>query len=404
MRAVGIAGVALLLSAAVLSITAAGVFRELSPSVALTFAPWDPRASARLAQQSLLDPDARRSLETIADRARSAVEGDPLATEGVTTLAMVADLQGQRARAAGIFSYAERLSRREVETQMWLIEYNVQRNDIRGALTHYNVVLSTSPDARPALMAILISASSHPDIAAEVNRVLLARPNWKLDFLTRFTFLGHDPAALAAVSRQVLDPAIPEERDVLVRVLTRYVALGAYDQAWETYHDAMGTAPGDPLQLLLRNGNFAHDPGLPPFDWSYPANASLVPERRPRQGANYAFALYLPASHDGDVEMASQAAKLAEGTYQLQAVVGDDASPPAESSRPFLRVSCVGEPQRELVTADFPPAQSNGQMMQAHFVVPAGCAFQRVSIWVRANPEGTSPSEPWISAISLRRL
>jgi hypothetical protein len=405
LRSLGIAAAALLIAAASVSISAAGVFRARSPATALAFSPWDARASAKLAQLSLLDPVARRSLDGIADRARSAIRRDPLAIEAVTTLAMTASLQGREAEAGRMFGYAQTLSRRAVEAQMWLIEDRVQHDDIRGALTHYNIVLSTSPETRPALMAILISAVSHPDIAVEVNRMLRTGPIWKLDFLTRLAFLGSDAGALTAVSRQVLDPALPEERDVLARLFMRYVALGAYDQAWGAYHEAMGSVVGDrQSEPLLRNGDFARADGLPPFDWTFPAEAALAPERLPRHGANYSFALNLPTSPERDAETASQLARLSEGTYELRATTGDDAPAATGTARPFVRVSCVGEPARELVRADFPPAQSGAGAMYARFAVPANCAFQRVSIWVRASPDGAPPSAPWISAISLRRL
>jgi hypothetical protein len=206
------------------------------------------------------------------------------------------------------------------------------------------------------------------------------------------------------VSRHVLDPAVPEDREVLSHLLRRYLALNAYEQAWNAYHEAMGLVRGDRTEPLLRNGDFAQDDGLPPFDWSYPTDGALMPERRPRQGANSSFALYLPSAQDNDVETASQLTRLSVGTYALQATVGDDAPAEAGAALPLIRVSCIEGPRRELLSADFPPGPSAGRRMEARFVVPANCPFQRVSIWVRGNLRAASPSAPWITAISLRRL
>ena len=401
MRTSVIAGAALLLAAASVSISAAGIFRERSPATALKVAPWDARARANAARQSLLQPGARPPLGPAAGQARSAYRREPLALEAVTALGIVAGLRGDDARATATLAYAERLSRRNVEAQLWLIEHNVRRNDIGGALAHYNILLSTSTDSRPALDAILINASSQPNIAQALNRLMLTRPNWRDDFLTRFAFEGRDAAALATVSRHLFNPAIAEDREVLLRVLTRYVDLARYDLAWDAYQDAMGRVSGARPAPALRNGDFASDQGLPPFDWRYPADGRLVPERRPRQGPNYSFALYLPTDPGQNAETATQLVRLAAGTYQLGAIVGDTSGEPR--TRPFVRVSCAGEPRRDLLNADFPQAPPEGRPMAAQFAVPANCPYQWLSIWVRGDLDEGTGMTPWVTAISLRR-
>jgi hypothetical protein len=391
-----IAGAALFLVAAIVSISAAGVFRERNPATALTLAPWDARASAKAAQQSLLQRPTRASIATAGEQARLAYLREPLALGAITTLGIAADARGDAARAAATFTYAARLSRRNVEAQIWLIEYNVRRNDIGGALSHYNVLLSTSTEARPAFSGILIAASSRPEIAQALNRLLLTQPNWRDDFLTRFVFEGRDPAALATVSRRVFKSGVTADRDILLRVLARLVELGRYDLAWDAYRDAMRQAAPPPL----RNGDFASDQGLPPFDWRFPADGRLVPERRPAQAANRNFALYLPTDPGQEAETATQLVRLAAGSYELGAIVGD--TPGEQGTRPFLRLRCAGEPARELLNADFPQAPPEGRAMTASFVVPANCPYQWLSIWVRDQGE-EARTTPWVTAISLRR-
>jgi hypothetical protein len=395
-----IAIAALILAAAIVSVSAAGVFRERNPAIALTFAPWDARASAKAAQQSLLRRPTRRSIAAAGEQARQAYRLEPLALTAVTTMGIAADARGEAARAAATFTYAARLSRRNVEAQIWLVEHNVRRDDIGGALAHYNVLLSTSTETRSAFSGILINASSRPEIALAVNRLLLARPNWRDDFLTRFVFEGRDPAALATVSRRVLNSAAPEDREILLRVLARLAELGRYDLAWDAYRDAMRQDAGERTAPAVRNGDFASDQGLPPFDWRYPADGRLVPERRPAQVANRNFALYLPTDPGQDTETASQLVRLAAGSYELGAIVGD--TPGEQRLRPFLRVRCAGEPVRDLLSADFPQAPPEGRAMAAAFVVPANCPYQWLSIWVRDQGEGARTT-PWVTAISLRR-
>jgi hypothetical protein len=395
-----IAGAALLLAVAIVSISAAGVFRERSPATALALAPWDARASAKAAQQSLLQRPTRASIAAAGEQARLAYRLEPLALSAVTTLGIAADARGEAARAAATFTYAARLSRRNVEAQIWLIEHNVRRNDIAGALSHYNVLLSTSTEARPAFSGILINASSRPEIASALNRLLLTRPNWRDDFLTRFVFEGRDAAALATVSRRVFNSTVTADREILLRVLARLVELARYDLAWDAYLDAMRQESGGRAPPPLRNGDFASDQGLPPFDWRYPADGRLVPERRPAQEANRGFALYLPTDPGQDAETATQLVRLAAGSYELGAIVGD--TPAEQRARPFLRLRCAGEPARNLLNADFPQAPPEGRAVAASFAIPANCPYQWLSIWVRDQGEGARMT-PWVTAISLRR-
>lgn len=396
-----IAGTALLLAIASVSISAAGIFRVRSPASALALAPWDARAQANLAQQTLFQPKPGQSPEPANAQARLAYAHEPLSIEAVTAVGMAAARRGDNARATAIFAYAERLSRRDVGTQLWLIQNNVARNNIEGALAHYNIVLSTAPDARASLSAILINASSQPNIAVAVNRLMLTRPNWRDDFLTRFAFDGRDAVALAAVSRHVFDLRVGEDRDVFQRVLARYVGLARYDLAWDAYQDVMRGVPGARPDALLRDGDFTRDDGLPPFDWRYPAEGRLVPERRPMQGSGRSFALYLPADADHEAETATQMIRLPAGSYELGATVGDTAGD--QRTRPFLRVRCAAEPNQDLAAADFPQAPSQGRAMATRFVVPANCPFQWLSIWVRGNSGEAAGTTPWITAISLRQ-
>jgi hypothetical protein len=163
----------------------------------------------------------------------------------------------------------------------------------------------------------------------------------------------------------------------------------------------MRRVPGARPDLPVRNGDFARDEGLPPFDWRYPADGRLVPERRPLRGPNYAYALYLPTDPGREAETATQMLRLSPGSYELGAILGD--TPSTQSTRPFLRVSCAGEPSRILMNADFPQAPPQGRAVAIPFVVPANCPFQWLSIWVRGDLDETAQSTSWITAISLRQ-
>ena len=396
---------ALLLLAFVVPVTAAGVFRYLNPDWALDIAPWDARARAVTARRSLLarqrDPGILPGATADAQRA---FRRDALAADAVGAAGLVAAMRRDEARANALFEYSDRLTRREPETQLWLLEQDVQRDDVRGALRHYDVVLRTSPRLHEVLFPILISASSDPRIGAELNRLLRTRPAWARPFLTHLAYSGRNPGAMVRVSRGLLDPAVAEQREILLILLGRLVTLRRYDLAWAVYDDVQRGSPR--RAALVRDGDFSADGGIPPFDWEFSRDAQLVPERRSREGGE-GYALFLPGAPAAHGESARQLLRLPPGGYELRAVVGD--VPADTRRRPFLAVSCAAGSGASLLEADFPEAGSAARPLAGRFDVGPQCPHQWLAIWVRGNPDAdteftdTGATQPWIGSIALRR-
>ncbi|MBM3929379.1 MAG: hypothetical protein FJ335_13135, partial [Sphingomonadales bacterium] len=108
------------------------------PALAYALAPYDGRITAAYAT-SLAGDDA-----TLEDRARAdvlakrALQQDPTAVAAVATLGVNADIRGDKAAARRYFAYAQKLSRRDLRTQLFMIEDAVQRGDIPEALRQYD--------------------------------------------------------------------------------------------------------------------------------------------------------------------------------------------------------------------------------------------------------------------------
>jgi hypothetical protein len=393
---------AVLLAAAALlwitvTITAAGVFRDIRPAWALKVAPWDARANAAFGLDEVARQPSGASVRDSILRAQNAFRRDPTALRAITGFGFGAALERDQRRADAIFAYAERLSRRDPETQLWLIERSVRQNDIPGALSHYDKILRTSPAAWTNLFPILIDASSNPPIAQALNRMLRTNPVWGHDFLLHLADSTRDAQAIYTVSRGLLRPEPERQHEVLVPLLKRLVTLGRPDLGQAAFEAAVGRgAHGD---ALVRDGEFRNARGLPPFDWDYADDGQLNPERRPREGAPDAFALYLPSSPPQDGQSARQLLRLPPGSYEVRAAVG--AVPAEAHQRPYLRVYCAETQDRTLVHADFPVS---APAMAARFTVPANCPNQWLSIWVRGDLDSSAPVSPWIGSIAVRRL
>ena len=364
----------------------------------LAVAPWDARADAAFGLTARVYAAAGPGhMANSILRAQDAFRRDPTALRAVTGFAFTAALRRDQRRADAIFGYAERLSRRDPETQLWLIEHSVRQNDIPGALSHYDKILRTAPAAWPNLFPILIDASSNPPIADALNRMLRTNPIWGHDFLLHLADSTTDARAIYNVSRGLLRPEPERQHEVIVPLLKRLVTLGRPDLGRRAFEAAVGADAQS--GTLVRDGEFRNARGLPPFDWDYTDDGQLNPERRPREGAPNAFALYLPASPPQDGQSARQLLRLAPGSYQVRAMIG--AVPQDEHQRPYLRVYCAETQERTLLHADFPVA---APAMAGRFSVPANCPNQWLSIWVRGDLDTSAPASPWIGSIAVRRL
>jgi len=381
---------------AIVSVTAAGVFRASNPELALRFQPLDARANAASAKAMVVRGGARM-LGTAQQRARAALARDPTAVDAISTLGIIASLQGRNDLADRRFRHAERMSRRDLVSQLWLIERNVQANDIAGALRHYHIALSTSVLARQQLVPILISASSDRAIVGPLRSLLRTRPIWRNNFIERLISEGADPGAMVAVTKGILDHRTQPDRGYLNTLLGRLVQMGAYGRAWEAWSDASRGEAGSTAGL--RDGEFRMVDGLPPFHWVYSTEPGLLSERRPRETPAEGFALHLPASNRAG-ETATQLLRLSAGRHLIAATVGNVAGEP--ESRPHLSVRCAGAARAALLDLSFPSAGSSGETMRASISVPEDCPFQWLAIHVRGNLDGESADSPWIGSIEVR--
>jgi hypothetical protein len=386
---------ALTLIGGVVCVTAGGVFRRLNPDLALRFMPFDARANAAAANQ-LVMKNGTRMLDPARDQAVRALARDPTAVDAVATLGMIASFQGRNDLADRRFGYAERVSRRDVPSQLWFIERRVQANDIEGALHHYNIALSTSLATRQQLTPILIAAASNAGIAGPLRNLLRAKPIWRDNFFERFVAEGMDARALVAMTSGLLDARTQPDRNYLNVLMIRLLQMHAYAEAWEAWRVA--TRERAASATALRDGQFRVDDGLPPFHWIYSVEPGLIPERRPRADAAAGFALYLPASaRDGEV--ARQLLHLGPGRHEIAADVGDTGSDP--DLRPRLSLRCATEAGEMLLDLPLPQAPTGGGAMRALVSVPGNCPFQWVAIRVRGDMDNSGSGEPWISSIRI---
>ena len=327
---------------------------------------------------------------------------EPINVAAARTFGLLSSIGGSVGTTRAIMHYSESLSRRDVPTQLWLIEDRVAQNDIPGALQHYDRAMRVSEDARAILLPVLIEASTTPAIRVRVGDMIAQRPPWWFAFAVRLTGDSTSAGTMAyLLGRLRLDPSDERERNLIARAIQRFIELNGFGHARALYRAAKGGAA--PATGVIVNGDFeSSDFALPPFDWHLVSDGGFGAFREPREGAEGNAALTLSTASGRTGEVARQLVILRPGRYRLTGLVGEAGGDAL--SRPQVAIICAVRHGADLLRMTVPPASRTPSRFQANFLVPAeGCAGQWLSIVARADLGGDGAASPWLDSLTVRR-
>jgi len=380
------------------AITWSRVAAGTNPGAALALWSVDADARAQQAAQLLVVQGGRPDITRALALAQGALQREPVNVTAARVLGLIASLGRDNARAERLMAYSEFLSRRDLGTQLWLIESNVGKNDIPGALRHYDRALRTSTDSYDLLIPVLVNAAAEPAVVDRVGDLIATRPPWWSAFAQRLVESSNNVRALRTVFWRVnVDVQNQGERELLAFALNKLVQLGDPRGAFALYVRARHLRGDGPL---LRDGDFEEEQGFSMFDWTRIDQPGFGAVRQPsRDGSGNA--LYLVNDQARTGEVARQLLLLQPGRYRLSLRAGDVSGDAAARPSVVLRCAAVGE--QMLAELRLPDADSRGQTAQGEVIVPAGgCPAQWLSINVGATPDGVS-GEAWIDSLSIRR-
>jgi len=388
----------------VITVGAAAILRSGQPDLALRFAPWDARALGRAAERELASgtPD-RAAFARAAVLARRALRWDPTIVPAWRMLGLNEAAKGRGTLATRLFAVSEKLSRRDLPTQLWLIEEAVGRGDVAGALHHYDVALRTNPKAHDRLMPILVTAAGDPNTAPALGRLLATRPFWSGNFYYRLATApaetAPDPANVARVIALARRGGPPTNPEMLGQLIGTMIDRGAYRPALSLHAALSGRKPVSIKALF--NGDFEALNAHPPMDWAVAGDVGLGAEVRSDVGGR-GNSLVAYASGDQNGVAARQITVLPPGNYALQYVAGrTERSAP---SRLQWQLVCAVTTASGALLLDQPIDLAPGKRpYSAAFRVPSECPAQWLSLEVGStDPEG---SEAWVDdAVIARRI
>ena len=369
------------------------------PALALQYRPGDARALGDMAARTFAGAvESKPAVAAAKDQARAALTRDAMVVPAWRTLGAIAALEGDNGRAGALFDVAERLSRRDMPTQLWFIEERVNANDVAGALRHYDAALRTSRASRDLLLPILVSATADPAIVPPLVDVLAKSPGWRRAFIGALAEAPPAPGNAVRLVKGLNQRGPLQDQDLVAYMAQRLVASKAIDQAWELY--ALLTKNPQARQQTIRDGEFDDVAGIPPFDWQREAGAYIGADLGSAEAGNSGSALHVYATA-GNGTVATQLLSLPPGRYALSAVAG----PISGTAIPRLRwnVTCNGS-GAEVGSFDVPSLTEPLRRHEMRFAVPAGdCGAQWLSLRIYGDEEGRS-AEGWVDSVTINPI
>lgn len=362
--------------------TTAAVIRVGQVERAHHLAPGDGRITSLLAQ-SLSGPDADAHDRSRASQlAQLALRQDPTASIAAGILGLNRQIGGDVPAARRLFRYAEALSRRDLQTQVWAIEDSVGRGDIAAALRHYDIALRTSKSAPDLLFPILAMAMTDRAIRAPLVRLLAIRPAWGNGFIDYVATRAPDDVASAELLLAVKRAGVPVSDSAWALAIEHLVQRRSYDQAWAYF---AATHPGTDRRKS-RDPRFASTEEAMPFEWIVGrddgVNASIQPS--PAGGL---FDFTVPAAVGG--RLLEQLQLLPPGRYRLTGHSRDIEQP--SSAAPQWVLTCRDDGS-ELGRIDVPNSASFGGEFSGEFDVPERCRAQVLSLVARPSDSASAIS------------
>jgi len=220
-----------------------------------------------LAPIHLLESELRTSPEHIQSDRMAAVARESLRRQAVSSgpyrlLALYYLARREPRRASAFAAFSERLSRRDLMTQLFLIEEAVQANDTRAALRHYDTALRTSDGAKTILFPVLSGAIANAPIRQAVVPYVRRQVPWARFFI-HFAVQdgdegpGRAAALLIAAGAGRQAELIQAEGSVL---FDRLVEHNQFALAERLFLQVQGTSP-----QALRSVGFTRDTTAGPF-------------------------------------------------------------------------------------------------------------------------------------------
>lgn len=358
-----------------------------SPDLALRFAPNHAESLARLAVTRQSGADGRRlDLQGAQEAALAALRRDPLVPSAWRVLST--SVLRDPAQVEQRLEFAETLSRRDIPTQLALIEHTSLKGDVAATLRRYDTVMRVSPAYDQIMFPALTNALNNPIVLRAVAKRLPEAP-WRRRFFSYLVEGGANYSQQATVFQALATQGRLLDSDIVALQASRAAAEGQFDAALALYRlvNPAGAA------MLLRNPDFSQQNSVAPFDWELEAggfvNVGVT-------GLGEDTRLEMASVRGDGGQAARQLLQLAPGRYRISARIG-----PIEGYDE-VSVSIALACTNGLEISGFELKADRAQDLGGAFRVPGGCPAQWLAIRM-GQDSNAGRIAAWISEFSLVR-
>lgn len=355
---------AVLLAAEILRLTLAGMYAELDPARAESFAPRLPEVllSSAMAEVGAAAAQGQDPPQSALEKLRRLSKMDPLRVQPLLVQAAVEQKNGDGARAEQLLLEARRRDPRSPAARYLLADGWLRSGRIAEGLGEMAILARLLPGSAAQLMPALAQYANAPGAAEQLKRMLVANPQLKHPLLAA---LAADPGNADLILE--LDSAIPgfagkRTPEWQTRLLEGLIRQGAYDRGYATWQRISGIRGPRPL---LFNADFRRLNAPPPFNWAFASSGAGLAE--PENGS-----MRVLFYGRDDITLASQLLLLEPGAYRFSVSASGTAVP---RSLAWV-MTCIPAKTTLLAQPIAAPAR-----MQARFEVPSGgCPAQRLEL------------------------
>ena len=268
----------------------------------------------------------------VASLSRKAFALEPLLVTALRNLALVAEAEGDVAKARTLMRDAASLSRRDFWTQTWLLSDYAKQGDLTNSLAAFDRTLRTSSSGQSRMLPAMFNMLARPDLVEPLTMLLLKRPPWADAFWREAPKHPAGLANAAAIRAELARQGIPGDENQN-RALMSALAAAEEFAAADLLFSALAGEPPEGAQAL-RNHDFDRTPGFAPFDWTTRFDSSMSTDLVRSEGT-----LRISTFSSGSGLAASQLLQLDPGIYTLRASLSEwDA---ADEDALYVRLRCA---------------------------------------------------------------
>lgn len=370
---------AVLGAGAAMADAAVNMFHTRAPVAALAIDGNDPVALIRDAQTKIVAGDgaarADQAVLSVVQRSvrRLPVNGPAFRLYGLNS-ATKADLSAMRAQ----MRVSDRMERRDVGAQLWLIENAVEQNDVNRALRHYDTALRIEQSSRALLYPVLTSALDSELIRERFLPYMEANPPWLESFLRYAVSKTQNPIALAQLAE--LNGGWPEGAafsSLDTELLSRLFSNADFAEAASHFRRIEGVDETILTSLALTNAST--NSRLAPIAWqpfSIPGIESYI-LASPEGGGKVEIEAEVEAGYKGPVARKYMA--LEPGLYRLMSTMRAEDYGRQDQARWAL--TCAGRNDGLAVVSQTVDLDDE-MALETRFAVPSNCPVQLLMVSV----------------------